>query len=256
MPPAKRTPAAAPKRSYRTVFIYGVGILLLATVVAGAIQLALYPRTKLTRVMVGQHDEVYYYHKATPADASALGDALRRTGFLNDRGTTVILSKGTDGTLVSFVLNDGAWDHWETVYAFEEIGRRVAPAIGGFPIKVRLIDDHRVLHKELNVGKVESGAKDAVYYFGAATQADAAGLAQGLRSANFLSGLGADIAVSRDNNLTTIWIPLNEGAWDREDTVAGIERMLRQIAPAVGGLPLQLCLLNREREPMKTVVVR
>ncbi len=65
------------KRLATTISIYGIGLLLLATVVTGAIELVRRPRTKLTRVIIGSHDEVYYYHCARPEEARALGAALQ-----------------------------------------------------------------------------------------------------------------------------------------------------------------------------------
>ena len=237
-----------------TLFIYGLGLVLLATVVIGAVQLWERPRSKLTRVRIGTHDEVYYLHAATPEEARALGEALRATGFLNDRGTTVLLSKGTDGTMVSFVLNDGGWDHPGTVYAFEEIGRRVAGSIGGFPIKVRLIDSHRVLHKEVTVGKETIGTRDAVYYFGTATGAQAKAVGEALRGAGFLRDLGSTVVLSKGDT-TELSFVVNDGVWERPDAVAGFERLARQVAPAAGGLPIQIRLLNGEMAPQKTVSV-
>jgi len=242
------------RRLATSLSIYGIGFLLLATIVTGGIQLARRPRTKLTRVIVGTRDEVYYYHAATPEDARALGTALQKTGFLNDRGTTVLLSKGTDGTLVSFVLNDGAWDHPDTVYTFEEIGRRIATSVGGFPIKVRLIDSHRILHKELTVGKEIIGSRDVVYYFGSATDAEARALGQSLRAAGFLQDQGAGVILSQGDG-TAISFVVNDGVWDRPDAVAGFERLVRQVASSAGGLPVQLRLLNSEMEPRKSVAV-
>ena len=242
------------KRLATTISIYGIGLLLLATIVTGAIELVQRPRTKLSRVAIGSHDEVYYYHAATPEEARALGAALQKTGFLNDRGTTVLLSKGTDGTLVSFALNDGAWNHPDTIYSFEEIGRRVATSIGGFPIKVRLIDSHRLLHKELTVGKLAVGSRDGVYYFGSATQADATALAQALRAAGFLQDQGDAVVLSR-NEVTAISFIVNDGVWDRPDAVAGFERLVRKVAPSVGGLPVQLRLLDGAMASRKTLAV-
>ena len=243
------------KRVATTLSIYGIGLLLIATIVTGAIELVQRPRTKLTRVMIGSHDEVYYYHAATPEEARALGAALQKTGFLNDRGTTVLLSKGTAGTLVSFALNDGAWDHPDTVYSFEEIGRRVATSIGGFPIKVRLIDSERLLHKELTVGKLVVGSRDAVYYFGSATEADASALAQALRAAGFLQDQGDAVVLSR-NEGTAISFIVNDGVWDRSDAVAGFKRLVQKVAPSVGGLPIQLRLVDGTMAPRKTLAVK
>ncbi len=232
----------------------GLGLLLLGTIVAGGIQLMRRHRTPLSRVTIGARDEVYYYHAATPEDAAALGQALRKTGFLNDRGTTVLLSKGTAGTLVSFVVNDGSWLHPDTVYAFEEIGRRIATSVGGFPIKVRLIDSRRLLHKELTVGKAMVGSSDAVYYFGSANEAEARSLGQELRAAGFFRDTGAAVALSQGDGIAISFI-VSEGVWDRPEAVAGFERLVRQAAPSVGGLPIQLRLLNPEMEPKKTVTV-
>jgi hypothetical protein len=238
----------------RNAFLVGLGLLLVVTIAAGAIELFRRPRTQLTRVMIGSRDEVYYYHAATRRDAAALGEALRNTGFLNDRGTTVLLSKGTAGTVVSFALNDAAWDHPDTVYSFEEIGRRIATSIGGFPIKVRLIDSKRILHKELAVGKVIIGARDAVYYFGAASEAEARSLGQALRIAGFFQDTGAGVVLSKGDGVGISFI-VNDGVWERPDAVHGFERLVRQAAPSVGGLPVQLRLLNAGMEPKKSLTV-
>ncbi len=243
------------RRIATTLSVYGIGLLLLATVVTGAIELVRRPRTKLTRVPIGSHDEVYYYHAATPEEARALGAALQKTGFLNDRGTTVLLSKGTAGTVVSFALNDGAWDHPDTVYSFEEIGRRIATSVGGFPIKVRLIDSHRLLHKELTIGKYPAGTRDAVYYLGSATGPEASALAQALRAAGFLQDQGDAVVLSR-NDSTAISFIVNDGIWDRPDAVAGFERLVRKVASSVGGLPIELRLLDATMEPRKTLAVK
>jgi hypothetical protein len=219
----------------KRVAAYFLGLLLLATVVAGTVELVRRPRTQLTRVAIGSKDEVYYYHAATKEEARALGEALRKTGFLNDRGTSVILSKGTAGTLVSFVLSNGGWDHPDTVASFEEIGRRVATSAGGFPIKVRLIDEKRLLHKELTVGKAMIGAKDAVYYFGSATEAEAVSLGQALRQAGYFQDLGSSVELAKDGD-TEISFVVADGVWNRPDAVAGFERLAR----AVGGDRLRL----------------
>lgn len=230
-----------------------IGLALIATIVVWALNPS--KRPPVPKATIGTRDEVYYYRAATKEDAQALGDALVRIGFLNDRGTTVLLSKGTAGTVISFVVNEGGWDHAETVYSFEEIGRRVAPALGGFPIKVRLIDSERAMRKELTVGRVVVGSKDEVYYFGSATEADAANLGRALQSAGFLADRGASVGLSKGDG-TGISFVLDDGAWERKDAVAGFERLVRQAAPSVGGLPIKLRLLNPRMEPKKEWTVR
>ncbi len=235
-----------------------IGLALAATIAAWALHPSKRPPTP--KVIVGSRDEVYYYHAATKEDAQTLGQALVRVGFLNDRGTTVLLSKGSAGTVVSFVLNDGAWDRAATVYTFAEIGRRIAPAIGGFPIEVRLIDSARALHKQLNVGRAAIGAKDEVYYFGDATGADAAALGHALQAAGFFADRGASVVLSKSalakGAVTGISFVLDEGAWNLPGTATGFERLVREIAASVGGLPIEIRLLNPRMEPEKQWTVR
>jgi hypothetical protein len=230
-----------------------IGLSLAATLALWALHPS--KRPPILKVMVGAKDEVYYYHSATKEDAMALGQALTAIGFLNDRGTTVLLSKGSAGTIVSFVLNDGGWNHPQTVYSFEEIGRRIAPAIGGFPIQVRLIDSGRTLHKELTVGKVIAGGKDEIYYVGSATEKDAAALGRALHGAGFLTGRGASVMVSKGDE-TSVSFVIDDGAWNRRQVMVDLERLTRQVAASVGGLPVELRLLNAQMEPEKESMIR
>jgi hypothetical protein len=236
----------------------GIGLILVATFTIWALHPS--KRPPVPKVIVGTKDEIYYYRSASKTDAQALGVALNATGFLNNRGTTVLLSKGSAGTIVSFVLNSGAWDHPETIYSFEEIGRRIAPAIGGFPIVLRLIDAARNVQKELTIGKVMVGAKDEVYYAGSATAADATALGNALQAAGFLAGRGASVVLSKvtlsGGAQTAVSIVLEEGAWNRPEVVASLERLARKIAPSAGGLPISLRLLNPQMEPKKEFILK
>jgi hypothetical protein len=236
----------------------GIGLILVATFAIWAMHPS--KRPTVPKVIVGTNDEIYYYRSASKADAQALGMALIGTGFLNNRGTTVLLSKGSAGTIVSFVLNNGAWDHPETIYSFEEIGRRIAPAIGGFPIVVRLIDAARNVQKELAIGKVMVGGKDEVYYAGSATAADAAALGNALQAAGFLTGRGASVVLSKmtlpNGAQTAVSLVLEESAWNRPEVVAGLEQLARKVAPSVGGLPISLRLLSPQMEPKKELILK
>ena len=234
---------------------FGIAILLLATVVVLGVEEMRKPKHSMPRIIIGTRDEVYYARAATMQDAIALGHALQHTGFFRDRGTSVLLSKGRGGTVVSFVLSEGAWDHAEGVAGFEEIGRRIATSIGGFPIQVHLVDSGWAVRKSLEVGKAIIGTRDAIYYLGSATEHDAKALGQALREAGYLADLGVSVVVSKGDG-TAIGFVVNEGVWERPEAVAAFGRLVRRAAASVGGLPIKLRLLNSEMETKKEAPVQ
>ncbi len=245
----------APQKSRKfaaTLLAYGLGLALLALLVYWG----LHPSrpNEIPNIVVGLKDRVYFDHAATKEDAESLGEALRAMGFFNGRGTAVLLSKGTEGTMISFVLDDSGWDHADTVFSFEEIGRRVAKSVGGLPIKVRLTDAVWSVHKELSVGKVVPGVKDEIYYFGSATQAQAEALGRALKRDGFLVDTGASVVLSKGDR-TVIAFVVGDGVWTRPDAVAGFLRLARDAATSVGGLPVTLQLLNAAMETKKEIVI-
>lgn len=240
----------AQPRKFAAILLAAVAGTALAAIVYYSVS---HPTDRtIPKVIVGTNDTVYYSHAATKADAESLGHALQLTGFFNNRGTGVMLSKGTSGNIVSFILKDGAWDHPETVRSFEEIGRRIARSIGGYPIHLRLSDAKWGVHKEVVVGRVMAGIKDEVYYYGAATAPEAEALGRALQSNGYLVGSGASVVLSKDG-VTSISFVLGDGAWNRPGTVSAFEGLVRQVAPSVGGLPVDLRLLNSSMEVEKEV---
>ena len=59
---------------------------------------------------IGTKDQVIYSGTATEAQATALGNALKTDGYFTDRGVTVLLNMGANGTTISFVVGDGDWN--------------------------------------------------------------------------------------------------------------------------------------------------
>ena len=230
----------------------GLGIALLAIVVGGylLVHFALNPK-----VTIGTKDEVYYSGSATRQDAQTLGATLKTMGFLSDRGASVFLSKGNGGTVVSFVVKEGVWNDPAMVASFEEIGPGIAPSVGGFPIQVRLIDSDSVVKKEVTAGKAIIGTKDEVYYLGSATEADAKALGQALQTAGFFRDAGFSVLLSKGDG-TVIGFVVKAGLWDEPENVATFEKIARQVASSVGGLPIKLRLLNNTMETKKEVVVQ
>lgn len=231
---------------------FGVGAALLATIVGGPIALHF---TREPKVAIGKHDEVYYYRRATKEDALALGQALKSTGFFNDRGTSVLLWMGGGPTIVSFVVSDGAWDHPHAISNYTEIGRRIAMSVGGFPIQVHLIDSGRTIRKKMNVGKAIIGAKDVVYYFGDATDSGARALGEALRSAGYFADRGVTVALLKGEG-TVISFVVQGGLWDNPAAIATLDRLVRQIAQSVGGLPVKLRMLDRNMDIKQEVTVQ
>jgi hypothetical protein len=200
----------------------------------------------LAKVTIGRRDVVYYSHAATATDADAMGHALKAIGFFADRGSSVLLSRATSGTILSFPVNEGAWDRRLTIASFEEIGRRVA-LVTGFPLVVRLCDSNWGVHKELMIGKLIVGTRDEIYYYGAATPQEALALGRELASAGYLVDRGASVVLAK-NGATSISFVLGEGDWDRPGALTGFEALARKAAPSVGGGPIDLRLLNPRME--------
>jgi hypothetical protein len=228
----------------------GVGAALLATIVGGEIALHSSPK-----VVIGKNDEVYYYRRATKEDALALGQALKNTGFFNDRGTSVLLWMGGGPTVVSFVTDPGAWNHPNVVSNFTEIGRRIATSVGGFPIQVHLIDAGRNVHRKMAVGKAIIDSRDVVYYFGDATDADARALGATLRSAGYFTDSGFTVALLKGEG-TVISFVVQDGLWNHPAVTATLEKLVRKVSPSVGGLPVKLRLIDRAMDIKKETTVQ
>ena len=230
----------------------GLGISILAIVVGGYL---LYDSAANPKVKVGAKDEIYYSGTATKEEATTLGQTLKGIGFLADRGASIFISKGKDGTVVSFVVKEGTWNDPQSISSFEEIGRQIAPSVGGFPIKVRLINPEKVVKKELSVGKAIIGTKDIIYYYGSATGAEAKALGQALQTEGFFNDKGYSVLFSKRDG-TVLGFVVRDGYPDEPGSVETFEKMTRNLAPSVGGLPIKLRLLNTALDIKKEVVVQ
>jgi hypothetical protein len=231
----------------------GVGLVFLAVFVG--VVFAVVSANQGTKVLVGTKDEVYYSGTATAADATALGNALKGDGYFTDRGVTVALDKEASGPIVSFVIKEGAWEQPDTVATFDEIGRQVAPLVGGFPIKVRLQNKEREVKNESTVGKLSLG-NDHIYYLGSATEAQAQALGNALKTAGFFEGKGVDVFLAKQSDGTALSFVVGDGAWDDASMVTDFEKITRDAAPAVGGLPIRMRLENTSLEVKKDEVLK
>jgi hypothetical protein len=220
---------------------FAIAIATLA-VLTGASVLAFYEVQNRNSVTIGTKDQVIYSGTATKADATALGNALKSEGYFQDRGVTVLLEKDGGGTTISFVVQDGVWNQPGMLSSFEETAWQVGSAVGGYPVQVHLVNSIDDVEKTSVVGEAAFDGGDAVFYEGNATQAQAQALGQQLKAIGFFQGKGANVFVTKHDDGTTLAFVVGGDAWDNPAMVSDFETIARDLAPAVGGLPLHMQL--------------
>jgi hypothetical protein len=243
------------RRTASIALASGVALLLVGILAALIWQTQHRPDRSLPKLTVGSKDEVYYSHNATQEDAAALGRALQGVGYFRDQGAAVLFSRNQGGSVVSFVLQDGIWNNPAAVAGFEEIGRRIAPVAGGFPLELRLVDSGWAVQKTVQMGKIRVGTRDEIYYFGSASSSDAETLGRALRDADYLKDRGVTVSISKDG-ITSLSFVVSPGVWQQPEAVKRFQDLARRVAPAIGGLPLQLRLLSPDMEIKEQSEVR
>jgi hypothetical protein len=233
--------------TWLTVFAGLVGL----AVIAGAIYVKMIGGTK---VVIGSKDEVRYSGTATKEQALALGQALKTSGYFSDTGASVLLNKGASGTILSFVVKAGIWDDWGKVAAFEEIGRDMAASVGGFPLKVRLVDDGVTVKKEMDVHPNLKAGGIEMRYSGSATEAQAQALAEAFHKA--LADKELTVLFSVNQGKREIAIVVHDGTWNDAATVEGLQNFVRLVADSAGGLPITLRLIDSALDSKKEVPVQ
>ena len=96
--------------------------------------------------------------------------------------------------------------------------------------------------------KVMIGAKDEIFYTGSASKQDAEALGAALKQSGYLSDRGVSVFLAKDNEGTVISYVAKEGSWNDASLVSSFEEITRQVAPTVGGFPVQLRLIDKQRE--------
>jgi len=195
-------------------------------------------------VTIGTKDEVIYSGTATQDQATALGNALKTDGYFQDRGVTVLLDMGAGGTTISFVVQDGYWNQAGALSSFEEVVREVASSVGGLPVKLQLMDTKQDVEKTSTVGEAQFTGGDAVYYEGNATLAQAQALGQQLQSLGYFTGKGVNVFLVRHDDGTTLAFVVADGAWNDASMVSAFETLTRGVATTIGGLPIEMHLVN------------
>ena len=233
---------------------FGVGMAFLCGIFL-AVFIPVYATSVHSKVIVGTKDEVYYTGQASKQDAEDLGAALKKAGYFTDRGTSVFLDKDKDGATLSLVMQEGYWDKPGMLFSAEEVARDVADSVGGFPVRVKLIDSSENVKKRGMVGRAVIGSKDEIFYFGDASIADATALGKALQSEEYMTDRGSSVLLSKHDGVTMISFVVSDGFWNDASHVAGFEKLTRSVASSVGGLPVTFRLVNTTLENKKEVVV-
>jgi hypothetical protein len=234
---------------------FGVGIATLASllVVIGAVVYA-YQYRKI--IVIGNKDQVIYSGLATKAEATSLGNLLKSDEYFSDRGSSVLLNKGIGSTTISFAVQNGIWNQEGMLSSFEELAREVAPAVGGLPIQVQLIDTSGNVEATSTVGEVGFGGSNGIYYEGSATKDEARALGQRLESMGFFRGNGANLFLSRHEDGTTLAFVVVGEAWNNPTKVSSLESIVREVAPTVGGLPINMRMVDTQLQVKKDELIQ
>lgn len=232
----------------------GVGIATVAglVLVIGSV-LYIYQYRKI--VPIGSRDQVIYSGTATHSDATALGNALKEDEYFQDRGATVLLNKGIGSTTISFGVQEGIWNQAGMLSSFEEVAREVAPAVGGLPIQVQLLDSSGNVQAISVVGEARFKGGDGVYYEGSATKAKAQALGRRFEAMGFFRGKGVNVLLTRHDDNTTLAFVLVGEAWNSPSKVNQLEAMVRDVAPIVGGLPIDMHLVDTQLQLKKDELI-
>jgi len=240
-----------------------VGLLFLG-IVFGAIYLGLSAQ-RGTRLAVGIN-EIYYKGTATQADAQALGKALENIKvFDNTTARTVFLSKSAEGTVISFVVVDPeSVNKPEVMPAFAQITATVGPAVGGTPLKFRLVDSSE---KELKSQTVDlstvpqMGTRLAIgpqeiYYKGTATEADAKALGKALEDQKYFDGKSAKIVfLAKSPQGTIISFVVSPADAAKPANLTAFAALTAAVGPAAGGKPLTCKLVDPNMKELNSQAV-
>jgi len=269
-------PPAAPKNSsLRNI------VVLALVAAAGYGGYYYYQNQNGKTVTIGTKDQIIYSGSATKDQATALGNALKAAGYLQDRGVSVLLKKSSSSTVIGYVVQDGVWEKPDMVTDFEIITRGVAPTVGGLPIDMQLMNSTEVVEKDEVVtaqadtntnttppqnqnppppaadttGTVTIGTKDQIIYSGQATQEQATALGNALKQAGYFQDRGVTVLLNKNANTTIISYVVQDGVWNRTDMVNDFEIITRGVASTVGGLPIDMRLINSTEVVEKDEVV-
>jgi hypothetical protein len=99
------------------------------------------------------------------------------------------------------------------------------------------------------------GTNDQVVYSGIATKANATALGNALKSDKYFQDHGASVLLNKGIGSTTISFGVQDGVWNQAGMLSSFEDLAREVAPVVGGLPVQVHLVDSKGNVEETSTV-
>jgi hypothetical protein len=99
------------------------------------------------------------------------------------------------------------------------------------------------------------GTKDQVIYSGLATKANAMALGNALKSDEYFQDRGSSVLLNEGFGSTTISFGVQDGVWNQAGMLSSFEELAREVAPTVGGLPVQVQLVDTKGDVEETSTV-
>ncbi len=205
-----------------------------------------------TRLVITGKEAVNYSGAATEAQARALGEALTRIEYFgNGNEIDVLLNKSETGVTLSFVVSPEGYTDPLYETQFRSIAEQVAYTVGGVPINVRLLSSNLNTKKEFKVESSRWGtpefinARELVYRLGDATIDEAKALGKALEDIRFFkSDRRRDVFLLKEAGAATISFVTAPAGWQDEAIQADFRNIIENVAPAIGGKPITLRLID------------
>ncbi len=99
------------------------------------------------------------------------------------------------------------------------------------------------------------GMKDQVVYSGLATKTDAMALGNFLKGNEYFRDSGSTVLIKKEIGGRTISFAVRDGVWDQAGMLSSFEELAREVAPEVGGLPIQVQLVDSKGNVEETSTV-
>lgn len=103
--------------------------------------------------------------------------------------------------------------------------------------------------------KVTFGARDSVYYSGAATKENAQALGDVLKNIGYFTDKGATVVLAKEQDATTVSFVVAEAAWNQPEMITSFEQIGVQIGSSTVGFPFKLRLVDSGMATKKEVTI-